>query len=150
MMYTDFEKAFHAEYPDTAFAEKVMGKEKVLNILHRAHAVWEEGTRWVFESPMEEFLGCDEKRNPENEEVELKACLRKTAENMVAEAKTAYIQTLPREEVIEMLNGVVIDQNNIDGMVKTEIGEVYYLTMMEIWNKGNEGNEIRYTPDYSI
>lgn len=149
MKYTEFEKAFRAEY-DTGFAVSVMGEEKVLNIIHCAHEAWEEGTRWVFESPMEEMFGGAEKRNPENEEAELKACLRKTAEKMDAEAKTAYIQNLPREEVIAMLNGVVTDTNNINGMVKTEIGEMYYITMMEIWNKGNEGNEIHHTPDFSI
>lgn len=151
MMYNEFESAFMTAHAKTAeFAAKTLGEEYLFGAVRNAHENWEKGTRWAFENPIDEMLNCFETRTAENENKELAACLNKAAEKLDAEAKRAYIQSIPREEMLSMLNSVVTDPNNIDGMVNTEIGEMYYITLMEIWNKGNEGNEIHYAPDFSI
>lgn len=141
-------EAFKASFEDAVLniALEVLGADVVENYIHECHEEWESGARYIFENPMMQFMGCIEKRDPENEEAEFAACLKQAGEYLAGKAKAAYVQSLSRQEVVDLLNKA----GSLYETVSTKVGDMTCNAMMQVWNRSHEGCEINYASDYSI
>lgn len=147
MKYEEFKAAFETAYTNTLnIAVDVLGVDAVENYIHECHEEWENGTRYVFENAMMQFMGCIEKRDQANEEAEFAACLNQAGEYLAGKAKAAYVQNLPRQEVVDLLNKA----GGLYETVNTKVGDMTCNEMMQMWNRSHEGCEINYASDYSI